>query len=322
MVAATSVAALALAGAAVASGASHRGSATWVPYPPVADQEDTASDVIPLVDGSATLTLTGGTTVTVELPLVAPSTHERETGDLIAFRDPEWAVTVYYSGVGVHRFVPGGHWMSNWGAGCEADVVVEGTSLRGDATCRDLQWMDVLTVLAFFDDDDLGRVEGQEPFDLELSFQGTLARPAPTRDPSATAEPTPGLERAIHAAHILYAPADDPDGAYDLDPDDPTWESARLEAQAAVDDLRAIADPDERIAAFVLRAEGSDDTVTAQEGGDLDWFTRDIMVQEFGDPLFDAVDPQPGDIVGPVRTEFGWHVILFHEEREESSFDW
>jgi parvulin-like peptidyl-prolyl isomerase len=36
------------------------------------------------------------------------------------------------------------------------------------------------------------------------------------------------------------------------------------------------------------------------------------MVPEFADPLFDAVDTlKPGDIVGPVKSDFGWHVIQF-----------
>jgi parvulin-like peptidyl-prolyl isomerase len=36
------------------------------------------------------------------------------------------------------------------------------------------------------------------------------------------------------------------------------------------------------------------------------------MVPEFADPLFDDIaNLQPGDIVGPVRTDFGWHVIQF-----------
>ena len=39
------------------------------------------------------------------------------------------------------------------------------------------------------------------------------------------------------------------------------------------------------------------------------------MVPEFADALFDAEDLQQGDIIGPVRSEFGWHVILFDEAR-------
>jgi parvulin-like peptidyl-prolyl isomerase len=39
------------------------------------------------------------------------------------------------------------------------------------------------------------------------------------------------------------------------------------------------------------------------------------MVQEFADALFDDPDLQPGDIVGPVKTQFGWHVISFTDRR-------
>ena len=39
------------------------------------------------------------------------------------------------------------------------------------------------------------------------------------------------------------------------------------------------------------------------------------MVPEFANALFDAEDPQQGDIIGPVRSQFGWHVIMFDEAR-------
>ena len=39
------------------------------------------------------------------------------------------------------------------------------------------------------------------------------------------------------------------------------------------------------------------------------------MVEEFADALFDDPDLQPGDIVGPVKTQFGWHVISFTDRR-------
>jgi parvulin-like peptidyl-prolyl isomerase len=38
-------------------------------------------------------------------------------------------------------------------------------------------------------------------------------------------------------------------------------------------------------------------------------------VPEFADAIFDAEDPQRGDILGPVRSEFGWHVIMYDEAR-------
>jgi parvulin-like peptidyl-prolyl isomerase len=67
--------------------------------------------------------------------------------------------------------------------------------------------------------------------------------------------------------------------------------------------------------AFAARAAEDGTDSTAQTGGDLGFFERGDMVPEFADALFDAEDPQQGDIIGPVQTEFGWHVIMFNEAR-------
>lgn len=121
-------------------------------------------------------------------------------------------------------------------------------------------------------------------------------------------------EGRISAAHILYSPNDDPSGAQTLDPADPAWEAARIEAQAAADQLNKVADKELRAKAFATRARSqSDDTGSGANGGDLGYFSRDMMVPEFADPLFDDAELQPNDIVGPVKSAFGYHVILFQD---------
>lgn len=126
-------------------------------------------------------------------------------------------------------------------------------------------------------------------------------------------------ERVVRAHHILISPNDDPGGAASLDPSDPAWQLARVEAVRLATNLRAIVDPTSRRLDFEARAEAdSDDLGSGARGGDLGGFTRDVMVPEFGDALFDAVDPQPGDIIGPVRTDFGWHVLMYDGEGDAS----
>jgi peptidyl-prolyl cis-trans isomerase D len=54
-----------------------------------------------------------------------------------------------------------------------------------------------------------------------------------------------------------------------------------------------------------LAAEYSTDG-SAQSGGDLGWFTRDVMVEEFSDAAFDM---EIGEISQPVQSQFGYHII-------------
>ncbi len=128
-------------------------------------------------------------------------------------------------------------------------------------------------------------------------------------------------EGEVMAAHILYSPGDDPDPERAIPTDDPAWDAAEAEAQATVDRLIAIADIDARSTAFAETAAAeSDDPGSGSAGGDLGWFTRsDPYDTQLTDPLFDEEDLAPGDIVGPVRTVFGYHVALFQDRRAPSA---
>ena len=98
-------------------------------------------------------------------------------------------------------------------------------------------------------------------------------------------------ERTV--AHILVS----------VKPDAP--EAERAAARKRAEDLlaKARANP----AKFGdLARESSQDPGSAQQGGDLGTFPRGTMVAAFEDAAFAA---NAGDIVGPVQTEFGWHVI-------------
>ncbi len=56
----------------------------------------------------------------------------------------------------------------------------------------------------------------------------------------------------------------------------------------------------------------SHDTVSAQKGGDLGYFEAKVMVPEFSKAAFGA---KPNTIVGPVKTQYGYHVILVTDRR-------
>lgn len=55
-----------------------------------------------------------------------------------------------------------------------------------------------------------------------------------------------------------------------------------------------------------LAAENSDDPSNKFKGGALGWFTKGAMVKEFEDAAMNAA---VGEIVGPVKTQFGYHII-------------
>jgi parvulin-like peptidyl-prolyl isomerase len=70
-----------------------------------------------------------------------------------------------------------------------------------------------------------------------------------------------------------------------------------------------------------LAAEHTTDEAGKANGGDLGWFARGRMVEPFEEAAFAG---EVGDIVGPVQSEFGWHVIeiMGHEDRplDDSDF--
>jgi peptidyl-prolyl cis-trans isomerase D len=59
-----------------------------------------------------------------------------------------------------------------------------------------------------------------------------------------------------------------------------------------------------------LAREFSDDPGSKDAGGELGWSTREAYVKEFADALFTM---DKGEIRGPVRTQFGYHVIKLED---------
>lgn len=67
-----------------------------------------------------------------------------------------------------------------------------------------------------------------------------------------------------------------------------------------------------------IAAEVSQDPSAKQNSGDLGWFTKGAMVKEFEDA---AMNGKVGDIVGPIKTQFGYHIIKIKDKsRKEFKF--
>ena len=61
-----------------------------------------------------------------------------------------------------------------------------------------------------------------------------------------------------------------------------------------------------------IAGEASKDPGSGQQGGDLGFFSKEQMVPEFAEAAFAA---KAGEIAGPVKSQFGWHVIKVEERR-------
>ncbi|WP_395686937.1 SurA N-terminal domain-containing protein [Caenimonas koreensis] len=92
-------------------------------------------------------------------------------------------------------------------------------------------------------------------------------------------------------------------------------------AAPAADRAKAKAKAEELLAAVKknpesfaeLAKKNSDDKGSGANGGDLDFFTRGAMVKPFEDAAFSM---KKGDIVGPVESDFGFHVIKLTDIKE------
>ncbi len=100
-----------------------------------------------------------------------------------------------------------------------------------------------------------------------------------------------------HARHILFAAGED---------------DAASEAKAKRAYERAKAGED----FAALARELSEDPGSKDSGGDLGEAERGDFVGPFGDAVWDM---QPGEIRGPVKTEFGWHVIKLEGASPETT---
>jgi parvulin-like peptidyl-prolyl isomerase len=65
-------------------------------------------------------------------------------------------------------------------------------------------------------------------------------------------------------------------------------------------------------------SENSLDDGTKDKGGELGWFGKNEMVAEFEQAAFSA---EPGTLVGPVKTDYGYHIIQVEEKKTLSSYE-
>lgn len=106
-----------------------------------------------------------------------------------------------------------------------------------------------------------------------------------------------GQVAGVHARHILFAVTPRTDSL-----------TAYKKAQSVLALAKAGAPFDSLAKVY------SDDPATKAQGGDTGWFQRGMTTPEFEDLAFSL---DPGQVGGPVRTRFGYHLIQTVEKREQ-----
>ena len=106
-----------------------------------------------------------------------------------------------------------------------------------------------------------------------------------------------GATEEVRARHILFR----------ADPkNEKTLAEAEARARAALERIKK----GEDFAA--VASELTEDPSGKENGGDLEYFTKDQMVPEFANVAFQMF---PGQMSNPVRTQFGWHIIKLEDRR-------
>lgn len=127
----------------------------------------------------------------------------------------------------------------------------------------------------------------------------------------------PGDEAKVR--HILYTPNDqEPGQASPLPSDDPAWAAAKAKAQTTYDKLKALeGNPAELEKQYeAIATTDSKDTGSAASGGQLPYYSRSEVDRGFGDAIFKE-GLKKGDLLPPVQSQYGWHVILFEDRRQD-----
>ncbi len=117
----------------------------------------------------------------------------------------------------------------------------------------------------------------------------------------------------VKTAHILISPNGNPQAASSLAATDPAWKTAEDTANQIYEQLKK--DPSQFAE---LAKTKSDDKGSGVDGGVLPWFRQSDVDPAFGAAVF-AQGLTPGEILPPVKSQFGWHVIRFDGRRPDPS---
>jgi len=145
---------------------------------------------------------------------------------------------------------------------------------------------------------------------LEDKIVAEVSQPGPQRHVQeifiAQADSGLGAD-AIKTRHILYSPNGDPGSAGSLDAADPAWAAAEQLAQATY--LKLKANPE--LFDSIARAESDEGSAQGLTGtgGKLPYFDSQSSIDEAFKSAILKPGLKAGDLLEPVKSSFGWHVI-------------
>ncbi|MEX2546248.1 MAG: peptidylprolyl isomerase [Chloroflexota bacterium] len=122
-------------------------------------------------------------------------------------------------------------------------------------------------------------------------------------------------EGEIKYSEIVFAPNHNLEVAPELPAEDAAWEKARVDAQQTYDELKALTAGEIRLERFRAIATEKSDSPTSEDGGLVDFTTRGLLPEAVGDALF-AETHTAGDLIGLIRGDAAWYVLLFEERRD------
>ncbi len=143
-----------------------------------------------------------------------------------------------------------------------------------------------------------GKLALRDTLRLENSRRDYMANIALT-DVAQAAVTDAALQEAYDARFKDYVPQKEYSAAHIL-----------VEAEDRAKELKAELDGGADFAE--LAKANSVDTGSGAQGGDLGWFGLGAMVKPFEEAVLAA---EPGKVTAPVKSDFGWHLILVKETR-------
>lgn len=117
----------------------------------------------------------------------------------------------------------------------------------------------------------------------------------------------------VHVRHILVTPKPGQQVTNSTGDDAKTEAEAKAKIEKIIAALKSGA-------RFEDVAKQYSEDPSAARGGEMDWFARGRMLKPFEGAAFSI--PSPGGIAGPIKSEYGYHLIQLLERRDRTFFNY